>query len=128
MKKNHIFLRGTYSNPTPYLFYQKILHYFSDLQNKRLSVLWLKWTQKIEMKQNQIFFHCICVNLTPYFFLPKNIKVFQSLTKSKILSFMIKVKPNNENETKSDIFPSDIFKSDVKFHWAQNTDIFQWLS
>ena len=68
------------------------------------------------MKQNQIFFHCICLNLTPYFFLPKNIKVFQSLAKSKILSFMIKMKPNNENETKSDIFPSDIFKSDVKFH------------
>ena len=26
---------------------------------------------------------------------------------------MIKVKPNNENETKSDIFPWVIFKSDI---------------
>ena len=31
---------------------------------------------------------------------------------------MTKVNPNNGNETKSDIFPWDIFKSDVIFHWS----------
>ena len=31
---------------------------------------------------------------------------------------MAKVNPNNENETKSDIFSMDIFKSDITFHWA----------
>ena len=31
---------------------------------------------------------------------------------SKFLTFMNKVNPNNENETKSDIFPWDIFKYD----------------
>ena len=36
--------------------------------------------------------------------------------KIKILSFMTKVNPNNGNETKSDIFHWDIFKSDIIFH------------
>ena len=35
--------------------------------------------------------------------------------KWKYLSFMTKVNPNNENETKSDIFPWDIFKSGIIF-------------
>ena len=40
---------------------------------------------------------------------------------------MILVVPNNGNETKSDIFPWDIFKSDIIFHWSQNTKLFQRL-
>ena len=31
----------------------------------------------------------------------------------------------NPNERKSDIFPWDIFKSDIIFHWSQNTKIFK---
>ena len=38
---------------------------------------------------------------------------------------MTTVKPNNGNETKSDIFSWDIFKSDIIFHQSQNTKIFQ---
>ena len=38
---------------------------------------------------------------------------------------MTKVNPNNWNETKSDIFPLDICKFDIIFHWPQNTKIFQ---
>ena len=38
---------------------------------------------------------------------------------------MTTVNPNNRNETKSDIFSWDIFKSDIMFHWSQNTKIFQ---
>ena len=34
---------------------------------------------------------------------------------------MTKVNPNNGNETKSDIFPWNIFKFDVIFDWPQNT-------
>ena len=34
------------------------------------------------------------------------------MTKSKFLSFMTKVNPNNGKETKSDIFPWDGFKPD----------------
>ena len=31
---------------------------------------------------------------------------------------MTKMNPNNGNETKSDILPWDIFKSDVILHWS----------
>ena len=36
---------------------------------------------------------------------------------------MTKVNPNNGSETKSEIFPWDIFKSDIIFHWLQNNEI-----
>ena len=44
---------------------------------------------------------------------------------------MTKVKPNNENETKSDIFPLDIFKSDTKSDTKShgtcaNLTVFRW--
>ena len=45
-------------------FYQKTLKYFNDFQNQHFSVLWLKWTQTMEMKQNQIFSHEPYLNLT----------------------------------------------------------------
>ena len=38
---------------------------------------------------------------------------------------MTTVDPNNGNETKSDIFSWDIFKSYMIFHWSRNTKIFQ---
>ena len=39
---------------------------------------------------------------------------------------MTKVKPNNEKETKSDIFPSEIFKFDtISFFIKKNIKIFQ---
>ena len=38
---------------------------------------------------------------------------------------MTKVNRNNGKETKSGIFPWDIFESDIIFHWSQNTNIFQ---
>ena len=127
MKQNHIFFHGTYSNMTPYNCLSKILNYSNDFQNRNFSVLWLKWTQTMQMKQNQTFFHGTYSNLTLYLFLSKNIKVFRWLSKSKSFSFMIKVNPNNANETKSGIFPRYIFKSDIIFHWLENIKIFQWL-
>ena len=35
------------------------------------------------------------------------------------------VNSNNGNEIKWDIFSLNIFKSDIIFHWSQNTKIFQ---
>ena len=61
----------------------------------------------------------------------KKIKVFQWLSKSKFLSFITEVNPNNGNETKSDVFPWDIFKlfkSDVISFLLKNIKIFQWFS
>ena len=43
--------------------------------------------------------------------------------KIKISQFLTKAKPNNGNETKSDIFSWDIFKSNI-FHWPQNIKYF----
>ena len=34
---------------------------------------------------------------------------------------MTKVNLNHGNETKSQIFPWDIFKSDIIFHWLQDS-------
>ena len=38
---------------------------------------------------------------------------------------MTTVNPGNGNKTKSDFFSWGIFKSDIIFHWSQNTKIFQ---
>ena len=78
------------------LFYQKILNYLNDFQNQNFSVLWLKWTQTIQVKQNQTFFHGTYSNLMWYIFLSKNIKVFQWLSKSKFLSFITKGNSNKK--------------------------------
>ena len=40
---------------------------------------------------------------------------------------MTKVNPNNGKETKSDIFPWDIFKSDTISFLSKNTEVFQNL-
>ena len=58
----------------------------------------------MEIKQNQPFFQGAYSILMAYIFLSKNIEVFQLLLKSKFLSYMAKVNPNNGNETKSGIF------------------------
>ena len=67
----------------------------------------------MKIKQNQLFIHGIYSNLTQHLFYQKNIQLFQILLKSKYLSFMTKLNPSNGNETKSDIFLSNIFKSDI---------------
>ena len=41
---------------------------------------------------------------------------------------MTKVNTNNGNEGKSDIYPWDIFKSDVISFLSKNVKVFQWLS
>ena len=38
---------------------------------------------------------------------------------------MTTVNPSNENETKLGIFPLDMFKSGIIFHWSENIKIFQ---
>ena len=69
----------------------------------------------MEMKQNHTFFHATYSILTSYLSLSKNIKIFQWHSKSKLLSFMTTVNPNNGIETKLDIFSWNIFKSGIIF-------------
>ena len=40
---------------------------------------------------------------------------------------MTKENPNNGIESKSDIFPRDIFKSDAISLLSENIKVFQWL-
>ena len=75
----------------------------------------------MEVNQNQTFFHGAHSNLTTYLFLSKNIKAFQWFSKLKFQN------GNNGNETKSNIFPWDIFKSNSISYSTQSTNIFQWL-
>ena len=42
--------------------------YFHEFQNQIFWILWLKWTQTIEMNPNHIFFHGAYSNLTLYMF------------------------------------------------------------
>ena len=48
-------------------FYQKKLKCFNDFQNWNLSVLWLNWTETMEMKLNETFFYGTYSNLTSFF-------------------------------------------------------------
>ena len=100
-------------------------------KNRIISVIWLKWTQKIEIEH---FYVCIIkLVIFPWdtfksytiFFSSKNIHVLQWLSNSKFLSYMTKVHPNSGNETKSNIFPWDVLKSDIIFHWPEIPKIFE---
>ena len=55
----------------------KTLNYFNDLQNWNFAVLWLNWTQTIEMNQNQTFFHGSYSSLTTYLFYLKYLKILK---------------------------------------------------
>ena len=127
LKPNQTLFHSTYLNLAAITLIKKRVKCFNDFQNENFSVLWLKWTHAIRIKQSQTFLHETYSNLTSYLFLSKNIRVFQWLSKSKFLNSVTKVNTNNGNETKSDILSWDIFKSDILFHWSQNTKIFQWL-
>ena len=70
-------------------------------QNRNFSALWWKITQQWKWNNKIRRFSM------------GHIKVFQWLIRSKFVSFMTTVNPNNRNETKSNIFPWDIFTSDT---------------
>ena len=77
MKQNQTSFHGTYLNLTAYLLFdQNVLKYFNDFQNRKFSVLWLKWTRAMEMKQNQTFFHVTYSNLALFFIGCKRLKYF----------------------------------------------------
>ena len=84
-------------------------------------------TETTKLKPNQTLLDMAYLNLTSLFFISKETKVFQWFSKSKFLNFMTKVNPNNGNDAKSDIFPWDIFKSDVLYFFGENIKVFQWL-
>ena len=123
IKHNQTFFHGTYLNVMSYFF---IKIYYSDFQNCNFSVLWLRWTQTTEMKYGAYS------NLKLYIFLWKNVKEFQWLSKSFLLIHDCS-EPKQRKWNKVRHFSWDILKSDIIFHWSQNTisialiiGIFQW--
>ena len=81
-------------------FFDQLLKYFHDFQDQNFSVLWLRWTQTMETKQNQTLFHGKYSNMTSCLFYQRTLKYFNVFSKSKFLSFMTKMNPNNGNEFK----------------------------
>ena len=92
----------------------RIFKLFAKFILKQLSI---KQIRHCLPGQNQIW----------HIFLSKNIKVFQWFSKLKFVSFMTKVNLNNGNETKWDILPWNIFKSDNIFVLSKCIKVFQWL-
>ena len=73
----------TYSNLTSYIilskyFLSKKLKYFHDFQNRNFSVLWLKWTEAMEMKHSQTFFQGKYSNVTSFFIGCKMVTYFNN--------------------------------------------------
>ena len=82
----------------------------------------------MEMKQIR-HFSMGHIQVRHHIFIIKQYSSTSMTLKSKFFSFMTAANPNNGNETKSlksnKIISWDIFKSDIVFHWSQNTEIFQ---
>ena len=101
--------------------YREILKYFNDFQNPHFSVLWLKWTQTMEMKQNQTFFHVAYSNLTSFFIGHKILKyfidfgIFQLYWKSE------------HKQVKWNEIKWDMYKSDSIIPYLQCGALFKWL-
>ena len=62
--KSDIFRWDMFKSDTISSFHQQILKYFNDFQNRNFSVLWLKWTETMDIKQNRTFFYGTYSNLT----------------------------------------------------------------
>ena len=76
--KPNIFVTNIFKSDAIF-FYQKILMHFNDFQSQNLSVLWIKWTQVMEMKPSQTFFHGPYSNLTSLFIGHKVLMYFNDL-------------------------------------------------
>ena len=79
-----------------YLFFSITLLIFSD-RHSYFSTYSQNFTKTTKIKPNQTLFD------RTYFFIQKHQSIL--IKKSKYLSFITKVNPNNGKETKSDIFP-----------------------
>ena len=92
------------------------------------SVLWLNWSQTMEMKQNLTFFDGTYSNLPSYIFFIKKYWSILMTFKIKISQFYdwSELKQWKWNKLTRH-FPWNIFRSDNIFPWLQSIKIFQWL-
>ena len=106
-----------------HFFYQKILKYFNDFQNRNFSVLWLKWTQTMEMKQNHAFFCRTYLNLTSFLIGHKILKYFHDF-----YNWLFQSHSKSEHkQIKWNKMKQHMCISDIIFHYVkQNSTLFKW--
>ena len=75
----------------------KILNYCNKIQNSYFWIYSRNSTQTMKLKPNQTLFDMFKSHII--------FTILQRLSKSKLLSFVTKKNPNNQNETELDIFP-----------------------
>ena len=90
----------------------KILNYFNKVLNSKRRLNQIKYCLTEHIQIWHLFFY------------KTNIKIFQWLSKSKFVSFMIKVNWNNGDETKSH-FPLDVFKYDAIYVLIKKINCFK---
>ena len=88
-------------------------NYFNKFWNFYFSNYPQNATLTIKLKPNQKLFDRTYSNLTSFAYqkILKYFDEFLSFTRLSFLSFTTKINRNSGNETRSDIFPPDIFKS-----------------
>ena len=109
----------TYSNLTPYLFQwfpkSKFLSFMTKVNRSNGSEPKsdiFPWDIQI---WHYIFFYQIII------------KCFNDFRNRNFSVLWLTWNQTMEVKPKSVIFPGDIFKSDIIFHWSQNIKLFQWL-
>ena len=75
----------------------------------------------MEMKQTLTFFHGTYLNLTSYKFLSKILKYFNDFQNQNFPVLRLTGNQTIEMKQNQKFFSWDIFKSDIMFHWTQNT-------
>ena len=116
--KSGIFPWDKLKSDTKSFFIKKMLKHFNDFQNRNFSVLWLKWTQTMEMKQNQTFFHETYSNLALFSLVIK----YQHISITFIIGTSSKVK----YQVKWNKITQDMWKSDCIFY-LQSSTLLKWL-
>ena len=102
------------------------------MRNIKFKTLIFQLFAKTLLKQrslNQIR-HCLTgvIQISIIFFDQKIlIKYFNDFDNKNFSVLWLKWTQTMKIKKKSDLFPWDIFKSDIIFHWTQSTKMFQWL-
>ena len=97
----------------------------NDLKNQNFSVLWLKWTQTMEIKENQTFFHETYSNLLTYLFYQKISKYFNDFQNRNFSVLRLKWTQTIEMQKNQTFFHGTysnltpyIFYQNIFFHWT----------
>ena len=109
--KSHIFPWDIFKSDTISPFYQNILKYFNNFQNRNFSILWLKQTQIMGMKQNHTILHGTYSNLTFFSLVVK----YWNISMTIIIGTFQSHYKSEHNQVKWNKITRDMCKSDSIF-------------